>query len=84
MSSAMIAVHGTLQREGKVIHIITDRLEDLTPLLAQVGEMHFPHRPGPADGARNGGHDPREPAHRPALPVRPGEGGIRSESRDFH
>ena len=56
----MIAVHGTLQREGEVIHIVTDRLEDLTPLLHQVGAMQFPHRPGPADGARNGGYDPRD------------------------
>ena len=45
----MVGIKGKLQREGQVIHVITDRLEDLTPLLGEVGAMHFPHRPGPAD-----------------------------------
>jgi error-prone DNA polymerase len=84
LASAMVAIEGTLQREGKVIHIVTDRLEDLTPLLAEVGAMHFPHRPGPADAARNGGPDPRErPPRAPALPGSP-DGGLRIRSRDFH
>jgi error-prone DNA polymerase len=78
LASAMVAVHGTLQREGKVIHIVTDRLEDLTPLLHQVGAMHFPHRPGPADAARKGGYDPRE-----KLRGSP-DGGLRIQSRNFH
>jgi error-prone DNA polymerase len=81
LSAAMVAIHGTLQREGKVVHIVTDRLEDLTPLLAEVGAMQFPHRPGPADAARNGGHDPREHPHR--LPGAP-DGGLRIKSRNFH
>jgi error-prone DNA polymerase len=84
LASAMVAISGTLQREGKVIHIVTDRLEDLTPLLAQVGDMRFPHRPGPADAARNGGPDPRErPRLQPALPGSP-DGGLRIRSRNFH
>jgi error-prone DNA polymerase len=84
LASAMVAIRGTLQREGKVIHIVTDRLEDLTPLLHQVGAMHFPHRPSPADAARNGGSDPRErPRHPPALPGSP-DGGLRIQSRNFH
>jgi error-prone DNA polymerase len=82
LAAAMVAVHGTLQREGEVIHIIADRLEDLTPLLHRVGEMHFPHRPGPADAARHGGPDPRE---RRAATLAPGrDGGLRIKSRDFH
>ena len=84
LASTMIAVTGTLQVEGKVIHLVTDRIEDLTPLLAQVGSMHFPHRTGPGDGARNGGYDPREAAHRRHLPVQPGERAIRVKSHDFH
>jgi error-prone DNA polymerase len=79
LSAAMVAIEGRLQREGKVIHIVTDRLEDLTPLLAEVGAMHFPHRPGPADAAKNGGRDPRVPA----LPGAP-DGGLRIKSRNFH
>jgi len=72
LTAAMVGIKGTLQREGQVIHVITDRIEDLTSLLGQVGALHFPHRPGPADAARNGGHDARE---HPRIKVR---------SRDFH
>jgi error-prone DNA polymerase len=42
MGAAMIAVKGVMQKEGEVIHIIADRLEDLTPLLHRVGAMDFP------------------------------------------
>jgi error-prone DNA polymerase len=80
LSAAMIAVTGILQREGKVTHVVSARIEDLTPLLHEVGEMHFPHRTGPGDGARNGGYDPRERHHRPSAP----DGGMRIKSRNFH
>ncbi len=84
LSAAMVSVAGTLQREGEVIHLIADRLEDLTPRLHLVGAMHFPHRPGPADAAKYGGSDPRErPRRAPALPAGR-DGGIRIRSRDFH
>jgi error-prone DNA polymerase len=83
LSSAMIALAGTLQREGKVIHVIADRLENLTPLLTQVGAMDFPYRPGPADGSRSGGRDPRDPPEREAI-LAGRDGGIRIRSRDFH
>jgi error-prone DNA polymerase len=83
LAAAMIAVHGVLQREGKVTHIVSGRLEDLTPLLGQVGAMDFPNLRAPADGARNGGHDPRDPPERYAnLAGR--DGGMRIRSRDFH
>jgi error-prone DNA polymerase len=83
LASAMIAVCGTLQREGQVIHIVTETLEDLTPLLAQVGALDFPHRTGPGDGARNGGYDPRDPPGRYANHAGR-DGGMRIRSRDFH
>ena len=83
LAAAMIAVHGKLQKEGKVIHVVSERIEDLTPLLTTVGERDFPHRPGPADGARNGGHDPRDPPERAAI-LAGRDGGIRIRSRDFH
>ncbi len=82
LAAAMVGVRGTLQREGKVTHIVAARLEDLTPLLGRVGDMHFPHRPGPADAARNGGRDPRDPP-RPPLPASR-DGGMRIRSRNFH
>ncbi|MDQ8756066.1 error-prone DNA polymerase [Sphingosinicella sp. LHD-64] len=85
LSSAMIAVHGQLQKEGQVIHIVSERIEDLTPWLARVGEMHFPHRYGPPDAAKNGGHDPRDPLPPPRPALLPGrDGGMRIRSRNFH
>ena len=37
LSAAMLACHGRVQREGEVVHVITERLEDLTDLLRSVG-----------------------------------------------
>jgi error-prone DNA polymerase len=59
LSSAMIGIKGTVQREGSVIHVIADRIEDYTPLLRTVGEMDFSHRPGPGDGATHPGSPDR-------------------------
>jgi error-prone DNA polymerase len=93
LSSAMISVKGTLQREGEVIHIIADRLEDMTPLLHSVGEMHFPHRPGPGDGVTHpGAPDPRDKweqkardhYHRPFRVAGKPDSVIEVKSRDFH
>ena len=38
----MIACHGRIQREGEVVHVVTDRLEDLSDLLRGVGERDEP------------------------------------------
>ncbi|HEY0111791.1 MAG TPA: error-prone DNA polymerase [Allosphingosinicella sp.] len=79
MAAPMIEVRGLVQREGEVIHIIGERLEDHSGLLHSVGQMHFPHRFSPADAGKNGGgRDPRD-APRP-IP----EETIRVKSRDFH
>jgi error-prone DNA polymerase len=48
-----------VQREGGVIHVIAERIEDYTPLLRSVGEMDFPHRPGPGDGVTHPGSPDR-------------------------
>jgi error-prone DNA polymerase len=37
LSASMIACHGRVQREGEVIHVVTERLEDLSPMLRDVG-----------------------------------------------
>ncbi|PWG03151.1 error-prone DNA polymerase [Sphingosinicella humi] len=76
MSAPMIGVKGTLQKEGDVIHIVSDRLEDLTPLLRSVGERDFPHRHGPGDGATHGSSDRRM--------GRTQDPPIRLKSRNFH
>jgi error-prone DNA polymerase len=70
MGAAMIAVKGQMQKEGEVIHVVADRLEDLTPSLHRVGAMDFPHRYATADGGRGATPDPR--------------GVIKVKSRDFH
>jgi error-prone DNA polymerase len=77
MSAAMIAVKGQMQKEGEVIHVVADRLEDLTPLLHRVGAMDFPHRYAPADGGKGVPPDPRK-ARAEAREV------IKVKSRDFH
>ena len=52
MSAGMIACDGRVQREAEVIHVVTNRLEDLTTLLHSVGERDepFPMRHGRGDG----------------------------------
>jgi error-prone DNA polymerase len=75
MAAPMIGVAGFVQRAGEVLHIISERLEDMTPLLHSVAAMHFPHRFSPGDGAGGGGRDPRT---RPLAPV------IEVRSRNFH
>ncbi|MEA1014963.1 error-prone DNA polymerase [Sphingosinicella sp. LY1275] len=93
MASAMISVKGTLQREGDVIHVIADRLEDRTPMLRRVGDMDFTHRTGRGDGATHGGGPDRGEGGRPRprqdthalLSARPDpENVIPIKSRDFH
>jgi error-prone DNA polymerase len=42
MGAAMIAVKGVMQKEGEVIHVVADRLEDLTSMLHEVGAMDRP------------------------------------------
>ena len=83
LAAAMISVRGRLQKEGTVIHVVSERIEDLTPLLTTVGDREFPHRTGPGDGARAGGHDPRDPPERAAI-LAGRDGGMRIKSRDFH
>ena len=90
MGSAMLGIRGVVQREGEVIHVVTARMEDMTPLLHSVGAMGFPHRPGPADGATGAGPDPRE-WNRPRSLYEPvfdlsgeREAPIPVKSRNFH
>jgi error-prone DNA polymerase len=83
-----------VQREGSVIHVIADRIEDYTPLLRSVGDIDFAPRPGPGDGATHGGAPDRGGAHwekqvRDSYhkPFRGGadpEDAIRQKTRDFH
>jgi error-prone DNA polymerase len=83
LSAAMIGVTGQVQKEGDVIHIIADRIEDESVLLRAVGDKDFPHRTGPGDGAKSSSPDRRERPPRLPPPAAKDEG-IRIRSRDFH
>lgn len=39
LQARLMAVYGTWQREGEVRNLIAGRLEDLTPLLGQLGGL---------------------------------------------
>ncbi|WP_206240173.1 error-prone DNA polymerase [Novosphingobium terrae] len=62
MSSSMIAVRGRLQKEGEIIHVITDRITSLDDMLRSIGRADLKLAPGRGDGAAHGGGpDPRDP-----------------------
>ena len=93
LNAGMLACHGRVQREGEVIHVVADRVEDLSDLLGRVGtcEGSLPIRSGRGDEARHGvgpdgrggsglGDRRRRDIDIPDL--RPG-GGIKVPARDF-
>jgi error-prone DNA polymerase len=62
LSAGMFSCRGRLQREGEVIHIVAERLDDLSELLLSVGqrEAAFSLKTGRGDEAKHGGSpDPR-------------------------
>ena len=95
LSAGMIACHGRIQREGDVIHVVTDHLEDLSDLLRSVGQRDepFPIDYGRGDGATHpGARDPRDgPGAGPGgrsvrdifVPNSGNASGIRVPVRDF-
>jgi error-prone DNA polymerase len=63
LTASMMAVHGRIQREGEVVHLIAHRLTDLSSQLLRIGERNapFPLPHGRGDAAKSGGGpDPRE------------------------
>ncbi|MFC7499059.1 error-prone DNA polymerase [Enterovirga sp. GCM10030262] len=90
MTAPMIGIKGKVQREGEVIHVITDQVEDYTPLLRTVGDLPFPHRTGHGDGARHAGSPDRgepgwkERSDRLSPSARHADSVLRQKSRDFH
>jgi error-prone DNA polymerase len=93
LSSSMISVRGLLQREGGVIHVIADTIEDYTPLLRSVGEMAFACHPDRGDGATHGGSPDRgekgwpktnDQYHKPFRTGADPETVLRQRTRDFH
>ena len=63
LSASLLAVHGRIQREGEVVHLVVCRLSDLSAELACIGERDdtFPSPHGRGDEFHHGSpsHDPR-------------------------
>lgn len=72
MSASMMAIHGRIQREGEVVHLVAQRLFDFSGDLSSLGELggDFPLPYGRGDGAKHGsGPDPRDNP-KPVIPTR--------------
>jgi error-prone DNA polymerase len=92
LSASMLACHGHVQREGDVIHVVTERLDDLSGLLKSLGgrQAPFPIRHGRGDEVKHpNGPDPREAGgHATGTQGKPSTAignpkGIRIRTRDF-
>ena len=90
MSSAMVSLKGRVQVEGSVIHVIVDRVTDLTAMLRQVGDVDLPRLVARGDGATHPGAPDRGD---PGWRVRPRsdyhyrehrDDDIPVQSHDFH
>ncbi|WP_193368426.1 error-prone DNA polymerase [Pelagibius marinus] len=85
MKASLLAVRGKLQREGLVIHVVAEELEDMTERLGDL-------KPGPAlESAQARADEVKRPTrdHRPAPSSGPGRRHPRDvnpmpKSRDFH
>ncbi|AJC79795.1 error-prone DNA polymerase 1 [Rhizobium etli bv. phaseoli str. IE4803] len=72
MGASMMAINGKIQREGEVVHLVAQRLFDLSSDLANIGtnEGEFPLPHGRGDQVKHGGGpDPRDKL-KPAVQTR--------------
>jgi error-prone DNA polymerase len=97
-SAGMMGVEGRLQKEGEVIHVIADRIVDLTPALRRIAELgstglRLAHGRG-RRGADGGGVDTRgklatalgvdaKEDYNPDLLINRARGGIAVRPRNF-
>ena len=92
LSAGMMAVHGRIQREGEVVHLVAHRVTDLSNALASVGSRDatfpLPHGRGDQLHHCDSGQYPRElppkglnasDIHSPDLPIDT----IKVKTRDF-
>ena len=90
LSASMVACHGRLQRESDVIHVVVERLTDLSALLASVGQREgafpVPHARGD-QVTHGGGPDSREMSGREPREIQvadlPVKERIKVRTRDF-
>ncbi|MGV1803995.1 error-prone DNA polymerase [Agrobacterium vitis] len=92
MTASLMGVHGKIQREGEIIHLVAQRLFDFSADLANLGERNgtFPLPHGRGDEVTHGGGpDPRdhfrftEQARDEYIPDRP-VNMLKVKSRNFH
>lgn len=72
MTASMMGIHGKIQREGEVVHLVAQRLFDFSGDLSSLGERDsdFPVPHGRGDQIKHGaGPDQRE-TPKPAMPIR--------------
>ncbi len=80
MKASLLAVRGKLQREGLVIHVVAEELEDMTERLGDL-------KPGPAlESAQARADEVKRPTRdqRPNLRRHPRDVNPMPKSRDFH
>jgi error-prone DNA polymerase len=92
MTARLLSAEGKLQREGLVIHLVAEKLIDLSPLLDTIGREEFdhsardlvvlPHPRGDEVSHPNAEVDPR--SKRRATHVHPRDVRIPIKSHDFH
>ncbi|ULJ76490.1 error-prone DNA polymerase [Rhizobium gallicum] len=73
LSATMLAINGKIQREGDVVHLVAQRLFDLSSELGGLGERDgaFPLQHGRGDGVAHGGGSPdARDRPRPLAPTR--------------
>lgn len=89
VTARLMRITGRIQREGIVIHLIAERIEDLSPLLDQLGDgTEFQPELSPADEFKNpvlprlGRSGKTKPVPRPRHPR--DQAKVLFPSRDFH
>lgn len=81
MSAGMIACHGKLQKEGGVLHVVADRLTDLSGLLGSIGGRNTPA--GSTEGRDQTGGIGGRKIREIYIPDRLIDATIKPQTRDF-
>jgi error-prone DNA polymerase len=72
MTASMLGIHGKIQREGEVVHLVAQKLFDFSSDLSSIGDLgrSFPLPHGRGDQVKHGGGpDPRDNP-KPAVQAR--------------
>jgi error-prone DNA polymerase len=72
LAASMLGCRGKAQREGDVIRVIIEHLQDLTAELKAISglDQAFPLAPGRGDEAKHGGHGLDSREHKPLTKPR--------------